>query len=67
MQRIWKMYAIMCAAASEALDVLPNTIENIQGKRVLQEALEKAENLYIQECEVLPFRIPLEKHKDKYE
>ena len=42
-----KMYAILWAAASEALDMLPETPENAQGRRVLQTALYQAEELYI--------------------
>ncbi len=42
-----KMYAILCAAASEALDKLPETAENAAGRETLQQALDKAEELYI--------------------
>ena len=42
-----KMYAIICAAASEALDKLPDTAENAAGRETLQQALDKAEALYI--------------------
>ena len=65
MNHIWKMYAIMCAAASEALDVLPNTTENIHGRKILQHALGKAENLYIQDGEVLPLCRPFERNEDE--
>ena len=44
-----KMYAIVCAAASEALDKLPETAENAAGRETLQQALDKAEELYIAE------------------
>ena len=44
-----KMYAILCAAASEALDKLPETAENAAGREVLQQALNEAEELYISE------------------
>ncbi len=42
-----KMYAILCAAASEALDVLPDTAENKCGRDLLQSALYEAEELYL--------------------
>ncbi len=42
-----KMYAILCAAASEALDALPETAENAEGRRLLQAALYRAEELYV--------------------
>ena len=44
-----KMYAILCGAASDALDALPETEENVAGRALLQEALEKAEELFIAE------------------
>lgn len=43
-----KMYAIVCAAASEALDKLPEIEANAQGRHILQNALFEAEELYIQ-------------------
>ena len=46
-----KMYAILCGAASDALDVLPETEENAAGRALLQRALDKAEELYIDEEE----------------
>ena len=42
-----KMYALLCAAASEALDLLPETEENQAGRNVLQVALLEAEEMYI--------------------
>lgn len=42
-----KMYAIVCAAASEALDQLADTPENAAAKRILQEALFAAEEVYL--------------------
>ena len=44
-----KMYAILCAAASEALDTLPETEENRAGREILQAALDEAEEIYIGE------------------
>ena len=42
-----KMYAILCAAASEALDALPATAENAAGRELLQQALYESEEMYI--------------------
>ena len=38
-----RAYHILCAAASHALDVLPDTPENAAGRTVIQEALLEAE------------------------
>lgn len=46
-----RMYYILCAAASRALDMLPDTIINSEGRKILQDALIKAENLYLQEAD----------------
>lgn len=46
----WKqMYAILCGATSDALDVLPQKPE--YAGHLLREALEQAEELYLQETE----------------
>ena len=42
-----KMYRLMVSAASEALDVLPDTEENCAGRDILQTALYTAEEMYI--------------------
>ena len=42
-----KMYHILCAAASGALDELPETPDNATGRDILQNALYEAEELYI--------------------
>ncbi len=42
-----KMYCALCAAASAALDMLPDTAENGLGRAALQKALEEAEEIYI--------------------
>ena len=42
-----KMYGVLVRAASEALDVLPDTEENAAGRRLLQAALYRAEEMYI--------------------
>ena len=44
-----KMYAILCTAASAALDMLPDTPENGAARFRLQEALYEAEELYMTE------------------
>ena len=38
-----KMYAILCGAASDALDALPDAPECAPARRILTEALEQAE------------------------
>lgn len=43
-----RMYAILCAAASEALDALPEAPETAEAVRILLSALERAEELYQQ-------------------
>ena len=42
-----KMYALLCTAASEALDLLPETEETRAGRDMLQDALLRAEEMYI--------------------
>lgn len=42
-----KMYHILCAAASDALDRLPDNMENIMGRKILQDALLEAEEIYL--------------------
>ena len=44
-----QMYAILCAAASEALDLLPDLPVNAAGREQLQEALLEAEEVYVGE------------------
>ena len=46
-----RLYAILCAAASEALDALPDTKENAEGRLLLQTALFQAEELYISQTD----------------
>ena len=43
-----KAYHILCAAASMALDALPQTEENAAGREMLQKALYEAEEVYIE-------------------
>ena len=42
-----KMYYILCKAASEALDKLPETEENKAARDILSAALLEAEEIYI--------------------
>ena len=46
-----KMYAILCRAASSALDILPETLENAGGRWLLQKALLEAEEVYLSDEE----------------
>ena len=46
-----KMYAILCKAASAALDMLPETPENTAGRCLLQKALLEAEEVYLSDGE----------------
>lgn len=46
-----KLYAILCAAASEALDLLPDTPENAPARWTLVEALNRAEDVYLEQTE----------------
>ena len=46
-----KMYYILCRAASDALDALPDTEENQAAKTLIQEALLEAEEIYISASE----------------
>ena len=42
-----KLYAIMCGAVSDTLDVMPRTLENFSARRTLECAIERAEEYYI--------------------
>ena len=44
-----KMYAILCGAASDALDLLPQTAENAPARIKLEQALHQAEEVYLKE------------------
>ena len=48
------MYHILCAAASEALDKLPDEPANAAGRDVLQKALYEAEELYLSAGDDVP-------------
>lgn len=43
-----KMYAIVCAAASDAIDLLPDTPQTAPAKAKLQAALAAAEEIYLE-------------------
>ena len=43
-----KMYAIVCAAASDVIDLLPNMPETAPAKAKLQAALAAAEEIYLE-------------------
>ena len=42
-----KMYAILCSAASDAIDLLSTPEKVLQARALLEQALEKAEALYL--------------------
>ncbi len=44
-----KMYAILCAAASDALDALPITTDTLRARYLLEKALQDAEEVYLYE------------------
>lgn len=46
-----KMYALMCAAASDAIDNLPKTKDNQCGIAILSAALGTAETMYLEAFE----------------
>lgn len=43
-----KMYAILCGGISDALDCLPFTPATEETRRILEDALEEAEEVYLQ-------------------
>lgn len=46
-----KLYAILCGAASEALDLMPEGTNTAAARRCLEQALEEVEEAYIQGAE----------------
>ena len=42
-----KMYHLLCRAASEALDKLPETEDTAEGRGILSAALLEAEEIYV--------------------
>ena len=49
-----KLYAALCGAASEALDLLPDTPETAAARHCLEGALEETEETYIRNCGEAP-------------
>ena len=50
-----KMYYILCSAASEAIDQMPDMPANQPARQTLLAALSEAEDLYINESNLLQF------------
>ena len=50
-----KMYYILCSAASKAIDLMADTPANYAARRTLLEALDEAEDLYINEGTLVQF------------
>ena len=48
LQQYPKMYAILCGGISDALDALPLAPATEETRRILEDALEEAEELYLQ-------------------
>ena len=46
-----KMYALLCAAASGAIDALPHTAGTLQARCLLEKALREAEEIYLSYAE----------------
>ena len=46
-----KMYAILCRAVSDALDILPYLSENLKVRLLLEKALLEAEEIFIDDSE----------------
>ena len=51
---MFKPYAILCGAGSDALDVLPAIPENVRARWLLEHALHQAEELYCETEESEP-------------
>ena len=49
-----KMYHVMCAAASKAVDLMPDIPANNMARMALLEALNEAEDIYIDNEETSP-------------
>ena len=49
-----KLYAILCGAASDAVDALTPPINPLLARCILTQALQETEDLYIQSTEALP-------------
>ncbi len=59
-----KMYAILCAAASETVDLLPDDPACNMARMTLLDALHGAEELYINEGKLIRFPAEKEKKQD---
>ena len=46
-----KMYALLCGAVSDALDILPQMAETMPARQLLKRALLEAEELYLASTE----------------
>ena len=46
-QLYWKLYAILCGAASDAIDLLSAPNGHLQAKTILEKALQTTEDLYV--------------------
>lgn len=53
-----RMYYALCAAASNALDMLPASSGNAEGRHTLKAALLEAEDIYIESSDVINFPCP---------
>ena len=60
-----KMYHILCAAASRAVDLMPDVPAGNMARMTLLDALREAEELYISEGRLIRFPTETEKTKDK--
>lgn len=52
-----RMYAMMCGAVSDVLDILPDREENSSARVLLQRAMLQSERIYIDTVEELPEEI----------
>ena len=50
----WKMYAILCGAASDAIDALQDSKNNLYARNLLEQAILQTETLYISHGEEKP-------------
>ena len=50
----WKMYAILCGAASDAVDALQDSKNSLYARNLLEQAILQTENLYISYGEEKP-------------
>lgn len=59
-----KMYHILCAAASRAIDLMPDIPAGNMARMTLLDALHEAEELYINEGKLIRFPAEREKKTD---